>query len=128
MSEPWALVGHEHFKINSKKLVEDDKSLQHHIDSRLDLLRTNPIIPRFKVKYMPPDLAGRLYKTKAGGRRGHNIYYLPFSNKKSGVVLIAIITLINRGETDYTTDIPIEEIQEALDDFSNQRKEKLEIL
>ena len=104
-------------------LIEVDNKLEKSCNKKIALIRQNPLIGT-KMKYMPPDLHGMIYKIKVGGRREYSLCYIYIQSLR--IAIGVYITGEKRKDINYR-NFPWDHFIKAKQDFDNENKSKFRL-
>ena len=94
----YEIVRHRIFEYQYKDL-RGSSLLKRQVDAQLEVIDSDPANAGVPLKFLPPDLAGKVKKLWVGGRRGHRMFIKTDHNKR--VVKICFVTPVKRGHIDY---------------------------
>ena len=119
MKTNYRIIAHRYYLLSKKKLIKGNPELEVKIDKQINLIRQHPENLKMRVKYLPPEIEGKIFKVRIGGRKKYRLFYLV--DRKIKVVLLIIISTISRKNFDYRKDLPINEFISANEDFLNNK-------
>jgi len=94
----YKIVRHKIFEYQYKHLRENSP-LKRQVDTQLQVIASDPASAGAPLKFLPPDLAGKVKKLWVGGRKGHRMFIKTDHHEK--VVKICFVTPVKRGHLDY---------------------------